>query len=68
MTQNKMVISFDAFNNLKKLKDELEALIETIEIMNDDTLMKGIKKSRNDVKAGRVYEIESADELDEIWA
>jgi len=27
MTQNKMVIRFDAFNNLKKLKDELEALI-----------------------------------------
>ncbi|GFO97425.1 hypothetical protein ig2599ANME_1627 [groundwater metagenome] len=68
MTQNKMVISFDAFNNLKKLKDELEALIETIEIMNDETLMKGIKRSRNDVKAGRIQEIRSADELDEIWA
>ena len=67
MTQNKMFISFDAFNNLKKLKDELEALIETIEIMNDETLMKGIKRSRNDVKAGRIHEIRSADELDEIW-
>ncbi len=68
MTQNKMVISFDAFNNLTKLKDELEALIETIEIMNDVTLMKGIKRSRKDVKAGRIHEIRSADELDEIWA
>ena len=67
ITQNKMVISLDAFNNLKKLKDELEALIETIEIMNDETLMKGIKRSRNDVKVGRIYEIRSADELDEIW-
>ncbi|HEY9207184.1 MAG TPA: hypothetical protein VIO58_14830 [Candidatus Methanoperedens sp.] len=68
LTQNKMVISLDAFNNLKKLKDELEALIETIEIMNDETLMKGIKRSRSDVKAGRIHEIRSADELDEIWA
>ena len=68
MTQNKMFISFDAFNNLKKLKDELEALIETIEIMNDKTLMRGIKRSRNDVKAGRIHEVRSADELDEIWA
>ncbi len=68
MTKNKIVISFDAFNNLKKLKDELEALIETIEIMNDETLMKGIKRSRTDVKAGRIHEIGSADELDEIWA
>ena len=63
-----MVISFDTFNNLKKLKDELEALIETIEIMNDKTLMNGIKRSRNDVKAGRIHEIRSSDELDEIWA
>jgi hypothetical protein len=68
ITQNKMVISFDAFNNLKKLKDDLEALIETIEIMNDETLMKGIKRSRNDVKAGRTYELKSVEELDEIWA
>jgi hypothetical protein len=46
VTQNKIVISYDVFNNLKRLKDDLEALIETIEIMNDETLMKGIKKSR----------------------
>jgi hypothetical protein len=68
ITHNKIVISFDAFNNLKKLKDELEALIETIEIMNDETLMKGIKQSRNNVNVGRIHEIRSADELDEIWA
>ncbi len=68
VTKNKIVISFDAFNNLKKLKDELEALIETIEIMNDEVLMKGIERSRNDVKAGRIHEIGSADELDEVWA
>jgi hypothetical protein len=67
VTQNKIVISYDAFNNLKRLKDDLEALIETIEIMNDETLMKGIKRSRNDVKAGRIHEIRSADELDDVW-
>ncbi|MDP3104762.1 MAG: hypothetical protein Q8M95_09160 [Candidatus Methanoperedens sp.] len=42
--------------------------IETIEIINDMTLMKGIKRSRNDVKAGRIHEIRNVDELDEIWA
>jgi len=68
VTQNKIVISYDAFNNLKRLKDDLEALIETIEIMNDVTLMKGIKRSRVDLKAGRIHEIRSADELDKIWA
>ena len=67
ITQEKMVISFDAFNNLKKLKDELEALIETIEILNDEKLMKGIKRSRKDVKAGRIHELKNIEELDEVW-
>jgi hypothetical protein len=66
--QNKMVISFDAFNNLKKLKDELEVLIETIEILNDEKLMKGIRSSRNDLEAGRIHELKNIDELDEVWA
>jgi hypothetical protein len=68
ITQNKMVISFDAFNNLKKLKDELEALIETIEILNDEKLMKGIRSSRSDLEAGRIHELKNIDELDEVWA
>ena len=38
ITQEKIVISFDAFNNLKKLKDELDALTEMIEILNDEKL------------------------------
>ncbi len=32
LSKNKIVISYDAFNNLKKLKEELESIIETIEI------------------------------------
>lgn len=67
LSQNKIVISYDAFNNLKKLKEELESIIETIEIMNDETLMAGIKKSKDDVKAGRVHELKNVDDLDEIW-
>ncbi len=67
IARNKIVISYDAFNNLKKLKDDLEAIIETIEIMNDEELMEGIKRSRDDVKAGRVHELKSVDELDENW-
>ncbi|MBU4373360.1 MAG: hypothetical protein KJ714_02740 [Euryarchaeota archaeon] len=59
---------YDVFDNLKKLKDELESLIETIEITNNETLMEGIKRSRGDVKAGRVYELKNVDELDDVWA
>ncbi len=67
LSENKIVISYDAFNNLKKLKEELESIIETIEIMNDETLIAGIKRSKDDVKAGRVHELKSADDLDEVW-
>jgi len=51
-----------------KLKDELEALIETIEILNDEKLMKGIRSSRNDLEASRIHELKNIDELDEVWA
>jgi len=68
VTKNRIVMSYDVFDNLKKLRDELESLIETIEITNNETLMEGIKRSRGDVKAGRVYELKNVDELDDVWA
>ena len=65
--KDELTISSDAFNTLIKLKEELEEVIETIEIMNDTELMKGLKKSKNDLKESRVYELKNVDELDEIW-
>jgi hypothetical protein len=35
----------------------LEELLETEEILKDKALMKSIKQSRRDVRAGRVYSI-----------
>ena len=54
-------------NTLVKLKEELEEVIETIEIMNDRALMEGLKRSKKDVEEGRIYELKNVDELDEIW-
>jgi len=65
--KGELTISPDAFNTLVKLKDELEDVIETIEIMNDRALMAGLKRSMKDVEEGRVYELKNVDELDEIW-
>ena len=65
--KGELTISPDAFNTLVKLKVELENVIETIEIMNDSELTEGLKRSKKDVEKGRVYELENADELDEIW-
>jgi len=65
--KDELTISSEAFNTLVKLKEELEELIETIEIMNDSELMKGLKRSRKDLEEGRVYELRNVDDLDEIW-
>jgi hypothetical protein len=65
--RGELTISPGAFNTLVKLKEELEEVIETIEIMNDKELNEGLKRSKKDVEEGRVYELKNVDELDEIW-
>ena len=65
--KGELTISPDAFNILVKLKEELEDLIETIEIMNDKELMDGLKRSKKNVDEGRVYDLRNIDDLDEIW-
>ena len=40
--KGELTITPDAFNTLVKLKEELEDVIETIEIMNDKEVMKVI--------------------------
>jgi hypothetical protein len=42
---------------LRETRSILEELLETEEVLSDRALMKSIKQSRKDVKAGRVYTI-----------
>ncbi|NQE54065.1 hypothetical protein C5S29_10780 [ANME-1 cluster archaeon GoMg3.2] len=65
--KSELTITPDAFSTLVKLKEELEDVIETIEIMNDRALMEGLKKSKRDVEEGRIYELKNVDDFDEIW-
>jgi hypothetical protein len=43
---------------LSQTRDILEELLETEEVLRDRALMKSIKDSQRDVKAGRLYRIE----------
>ena len=53
---------------LENIKEAIQlVLIETIEILNDEKLMKGIKSSRKDLEAGRIHELKNIDELNEVW-
>jgi len=45
------------------LISDVESLIETVEILSDDNLMKQIRGSEKDLKEGRIREIKSTDDL-----
>ncbi len=63
---NKTITS-DILNTMVNMRDELDSLIETIQIMNDKELMAGINSSKQDIIKGNIHEISSADELALVW-
>jgi hypothetical protein len=67
LSTRKIIMSEAVFDELIKLKDELESIIETIEIMNDKELIAGLERSKKDVESGRVYKLKNVDKLEEIW-
>lgn len=63
----KGVVASAVYRDMVKLREEMDAIIETLEIMSDEELMEGIRRSKEDLKAGRYKELKSVEELDEIW-
>jgi PHD/YefM family antitoxin component YafN of YafNO toxin-antitoxin module len=49
------------------LMSEVESLIETVEILSDESLMKQISESEKDLKEGRIREIKSTDDLRRLF-
>ncbi len=49
--------------DFEKLIDELESLIETLEIISDKNLLAQISKSEEDIKEGRITEVDSVEEI-----
>lgn len=65
--RGKIIIPQKAFRNMVRLSEEFDSLVETIEIMNDKELVKGIERSRQDMNAGRIKELRSLDDLDKLF-
>lgn len=63
----KGVVASAVYRDMVKLREEMDAIIETLEIMGDEELMEGIRRSEEDLKAGRYKELKNVEELDEIW-
>ena len=64
--EKKLVITPEVFDEMVRLRGEFDSLIETIEILNDRELMEGIKRSKEDVKSGRVYKVKKIEDLDRV--
>ena len=50
------------------LRDEIDDIIETIEVLSDQELLEGLKRSLKDLELGNVYELTDVDDLDELWS
>ena len=59
----KLTVSKDVFDALIRIREELDQIIESIEIMNDKELMEGIDRAIKDVEKGKIYELKDIDEL-----
>ena len=64
LEEEKVKIPSEMMNKLLMIRDEFDTTIETLDIMRNKNLMKSIRKSREDVKRGRLI---SWKELQERW-
>ena len=62
--KGKVVMSEEDFEGLIS---EVESLIETVEILSDENLMKQIRESESDAKEGKVRDIKSTDDLRRLF-
>ena len=62
--KGEVVISKEDFEGLIS---EVESLIETVEILSDENLMKQIRESERDIKAAKVSEIKSTADLRRLF-
>jgi len=59
----------DVYQGLKRMeekmvtREDIEALIDSVEILSNPKTMEALRKSDRDVKAGRVKEITSVEDL-----
>jgi len=60
---SELTITKDVFDTLLKMREELDQIIETIEIMNDKELMEGINRALREAEEGKIHELKNIDNL-----
>ena len=52
-----ITINEDVFQEMIRKKEEFDAIVESIELMNNSKVRESIRKSKEDIKAGRVHKL-----------
>ena len=52
-----ITISEDIFNEMIKKKGEFDAVVESIELMNNPKVKEAIAKSKEDIARGRIHKL-----------
>ena len=60
-----ITINSGVFKSMINLRDEIDSIIETIEILNDRELIESIKRGERDIKGGKTTHFDSADKAKE---
>ena len=63
ITINKIYEELKLIERNMVTKDEMEKMLETIEIMSNENTMEQIRQSEKDIKAGRVKEVRSINDI-----
>jgi len=62
--QQKISMTKSIFEDILRIREELDSVVETIEIMNNKELREGIERSRKNAKEGKVRKLKSVDDID----
>ena len=52
-----ITINEDVFNEMIRKKEEFDAIVESIELMNNTDVKEAITRSKEDIKSGRVHKL-----------
>ena len=52
-----ITINEDVFNEMIRKKEEFDAIVESIELVNNTDVKEAIKRSKEDIKSGRVHKL-----------
>ena len=52
-----ITINEDIFNEMIRKKEEFDAIVESIELINNTNVKESIRKSKEDIKTGQVHKL-----------